>query len=190
MDQKNRQIINVAIEKFSAKGFTQTTMQEIAREAGVGKGTIYRFFRSKEDLVYGLIESAITEITDRIRSEVGKLADPVDKLRAVIRVELEYYAENRDLSKFLAREVWGYQNKFADHIRHIRATQGQILEEIIEEGMASGQLERVEPETAAAGLEGMVLATAVHWFMFREDFPGETIRHTVERIALRGMLVS
>lgn len=190
MESKNRQIIDAAIEKFSEKGFAKTTMQEIAESAGVGKGTIYRFFDSKEDMVSGLIEAAITEITGLIRERLKSVSDPVEKLLTVISVELDYYERNRDLSKFLAREVWGFQNKFADHIRNIRSNQGKLLEEIIRDGIDQKRLKEVDPETAAAAFEGMILATTVHWFMFREGFPREWIFETVKRMSLQGLLVS
>jgi len=189
MDPKNRLIIEAAIEKFSEKGFTKTTMQEIAESAGVGKGTIYRFFESKEEMVSALVEDAIAEVTSRIKSAIAEITEPVEQLKTVIDVELEYYAENRNLSKFLAREVWGFQSKFEDHIRNIRANQGKIVEDIIRQGVGQGDIKAVDPETAAAAFEGMILATTVHWFMFRESFPTVKIRETFVKMALEGLLI-
>lgn len=190
MDAKNRQIIDVAIDMFSERGFHQTTMQDIAETAGVGKGTIYRFFESKEDLISSLVEFAIEDITREIQSAIEKLSHPVEKLRSIIAVEVDYYDQHRNLAKFLVREVLGYRNKFEDHIKKIHSTRAAIVERVIQEGMDEHHLKRVNPATLAASLEGMVLASVIFWFMFSDSFPTQEIQNDIYTALFEGILVN
>ncbi len=188
MEAKNKQIIDVALEMFSKKGFQQTTVQEIAEAAGVGKGTIYRFFDSKEDLVSSLVEFAIDDVGRAVREAIADLQDPVETLRIIITTEVDYYDQHRDLAKFLIREVLGYRNTFEDHVKQIWSNWGIIVEEVVRKGLASGAFKPIDPVTAAASLEGMVLATVIYWFMFSDSFPRERVREDIFTMVFDGML--
>lgn len=188
MEEKNRKIINTAIEIFSEKGFNKTTMQEIAEEAGVGKGTIYRFFNSKEDMVSSLLEISIDEISEQISSAISPLDDPLEKMKAIIKVELDYYYANRNLARFLVREMWGYQSKFLDHIRKIRESRATTIEQIIEEGMQKNQFKTLDPQTITASLEGMILASTIYWFTFHDEYPKKQIEENINRLFFQGIL--
>jgi len=120
MHPKREKIIEAAIKMFSQQGSTSTTMQEIAEEAGVGKGTLYRYFENKEDLVSSLISFGFKEITEELESKVVNIEKTETKLRKVIETQLEFYNQHRNFCRFLTREFWGYKNKFAANIREIR----------------------------------------------------------------------
>jgi len=190
MEAKNKQIIDVAIDMFSRKGFQQTTVQEIAEAAGVGKGTIYRFFESKEDLVSSLVEFAIDDVARAIREAIRDLTDPVEKLRTIITTEVDYYDQHRNLAKFLVREVLGYRSTFEEHVKRIWSKRGTIVEEVVREGVASQAFKPIDPETAAASLEGMILATVIYWFMISDSFPKERIREDIFTMVFDGVLTA
>ncbi|MCF7805910.1 MAG: TetR/AcrR family transcriptional regulator [Candidatus Marinimicrobia bacterium] len=188
MEPKQRLIIDTAIDIFAEKGFQQTTMQEIAETAGVGKGTIYRFYSSKDDLLSSLVEFAIEDVTNEIRQALEPIDDPVEKLRAIIAVEIAYYDDHPNLAKFLIREVLGYRMKFEDHIRQIQSSRTAILEPIIQNGLDSGEFRQVNPTTIAAAIEGMILASVIQWFLLDNGFPREEIQADLETSVFRGLL--
>lgn len=188
MEAKNKQIIDVAIEMFSNKGFQQTTVQEIAEAAGVGKGTIYRFFESKEDLVSSLVEFAIDDVAGAVREAIREMSDPVEKLQTIITTEVDYYDQHRNLAKFLVREVLGYRSTFEAHVKQIWSKRGTLVEEVIRDGVASSAFKTIDPQTAAASLEGMILATVIYWFMICDAYPRQRIRDDIFTMVFDGML--
>ena len=190
MHPKREQMLEAAVDKFAQYGAESTTMQEIAQEAGVGKGTLYRYFDNKEDLISSLIETGITELIDQVQEAVADLTSPIEKLEEVIITQLEFYNSNRSFSKFLTREIWGYKDKFEQNIQKIRSNYTVIVEEIIKQGINNGDFKDVNTETAATSLIGMVNITALHWFMFKESFPVQEIKDDIINLYFEGVVKS
>jgi AcrR family transcriptional regulator len=188
MHPKKERIFAAAIETFSRKGSANTTMQEVAETAGVGKGTLYRYFDNKEDLISSLVKAGIEEMTDQVKKAVAKIKDPAEKLEKIIITQLEFYNQRRDFCRFLTREIWGCQNKFKEHIKALRKNSTALLENVIEEGIELEEFKGVDPETAAVSLNGMVNITALHWFMFQDEFPIEKIKDDIITLYFEGIL--
>ena len=189
MELKQRQIINTAIDIFAEKGFQQTTMQEIAETAGVGKGTIYRFYASKEDLLSSLVEFAIQDVSEEIRRAIKAVKQPIQKLKTIIDVEFNYYDTHRNLAKFLVREVLGYGRTIEEHIKRIHSTRSAIVEPVVKEGIVAGDFKPVNPATLAASIEGMILSTVIFWFLLEQTHSREEIQHDIYTTIFDGLLV-
>ena len=186
-EETRQKIFNAAAEKFSDQGADTATMQEIAKAAGVGKGTLYRYFENKEDLVSSLVEIGFDRITEWIEAGIKDLEDPVEKLEQAVEIQLEFYNEHRDFCKFLTRESLGYKDKFKKQIKQIRSTHTVVIEEIIKEGIEAGRFKDRDVESAAVALIGAVNITALHWFMFKEEFPVDKIKENLLDIYFEGM---
>jgi AcrR family transcriptional regulator len=89
-------IQEAAIRVISRKGMASATMQEIAEEAGVAKGTIYLYFRDREELVEKTFETAIGELHKRIDAALDGDGPFAQRLRAVITAKLAFFNENRE----------------------------------------------------------------------------------------------
>lgn len=188
MKQKREKIFNAAVKEFSEKGTTATTMKEISQKAGVGKGTLYRYFENKEDLVSSLLSYGFEQLTLEIKNRLAGFDNATEKLRQAVTVQLEYYKEHCDFCRFLTREFWGYKNKFTENIKEIRSNYTVVIEEIIEEGIEQEEFKAKDPEIAAVSLIGMVNLTALHWFMFKGEVAVEKIKEEVIDLFLAGIL--
>ena len=89
-------IQEAAIRVISRKGMASATMQEIAAEAGVAKGTIYLYFRDREELVEKTFETAIGELHKRIDAALDGEGSFAERLRAVVTAKLRFFNENRE----------------------------------------------------------------------------------------------
>ncbi|KXS43783.1 MAG: TetR family transcriptional regulator [Candidatus Frackibacter sp. T328-2] len=187
MNSKKERIFTAAIDKFSQKGSTNTTMQEIAETAGVGKGTLYRYFENKENLIYSLIQYGINKMTNQVKEKISQVELPLEKLKIIVGAQLEFYDQHQNFCKFLTREIWGYQSKFEDYIKEIRSNNTVIIENIIKDGIERGVFKELNAETAAVSLSGMINITALHWFMFQNEFPIKEIRADIIRLYLDGL---
>ncbi len=97
-------ILSAALEIFSKKGYHEATIDEIARRAGVAKGSIYRYFPSKEDLFKSLLESRLEALSEKIRVIVNSDDHIIDIIKNSIRVYMEFFDENRGFYELLFRE--------------------------------------------------------------------------------------
>jgi AcrR family transcriptional regulator len=89
-------IQEAAIRVISRKGMASATMQEIAEEAGVAKGTIYLYFRDRDELVEKTFETAIGELHKRIDAALDSEGSFAERLRAVVTAKLRFFNENRE----------------------------------------------------------------------------------------------
>lgn len=138
---KRRRILEGALKAFAKKGFYNTKVSEIAAEAGVADGTIYLYFKNKDDLLISLFEDRMEWVIDRLQAELKVIpGDAISKIKAFIQLHFALVVENRDLAEFItvelrqsAKFVKEYKNpKFADYLR--------ILQGIIEDGQREGTL--------------------------------------------------
>src|SRR5688572_18438622 len=89
-------IQEAALRVISRKGMAAATMQEIAEEAGVAKGTIYLYFRDRDELVEKTFEGAINQLIRRVDLALERMGTFEEGLRAIISAKLEFFRENRE----------------------------------------------------------------------------------------------
>lgn len=90
-DKKRKDIALVALSHFSQKGFAVTSMSQVAKSAGIGKGTIYEYFKSKDELIRFAIELYIEMIEDRVGSTLSAISNPRDRLRQYVLQVMEAF---------------------------------------------------------------------------------------------------
>src|SRR6187455_404221 len=89
-------IQDAAMRVIARKGMAAATMQEIAEEAGVAKGTIYRYFRDRDELVEKTFETAITQLIAKVESALDSGTTVEDKLRAAMTAKFSFFRENKE----------------------------------------------------------------------------------------------
>ncbi len=102
-EETRRKILTAALALFRSQGFEKTTMRDVAQRAGVATGAAYYYFDSKEALVLAFYEQAAQEIGPLARKAAEPVKGLAAKLREVIFVKLDYFAENRDVLRALLR---------------------------------------------------------------------------------------
>src|SRR2546423_14615719 len=86
---KRAAILRAAIDVFAGRGFFNAQVADVARAAGVAAGTVYLYFRGKDDLLVSIFERTMNEAIGEARACLAPLSDPLDKLHAIARVHLE-----------------------------------------------------------------------------------------------------
>src|SRR5262245_25401245 len=132
-------ILNAALALFRRKGFEQTTMREIATEAGVSLGNTYYYFESKETLVMAFYERAHMELPSRVGATVAQTKGLEEQLSAILDAKFAYFAPNRAFLGALFRHAADPANPlspFSTETRHIReADQQQFVQALEDSGM-------------------------------------------------------
>ena len=129
-------ILNAALALFRRKGFEQTTMREIAEEAGVSLGNAYYYFESKETLVMAFYERAHMELPSHVRAAVVPATGLEEQLTAIINAKLAYFAPNRAFLGALFRHAADPANPlspFSTETRHIREADQQHFAQALED---------------------------------------------------------
>ena len=161
---------------FARHGFFAARVSEIAKEAGVADGTIYLYFKSKDDLLISLFENRMKQVNDALRAAIAP-CPPHDQLRAFIRTYLRLVHEEpaaaevltielRQSSKFMKE----YENpEFAEFLR--------LLGGIIAAGQQRGELDATIPaQVAARMIFGMLDELALSWVLSRKPKKFDIVR--------------
>ncbi|MGH9441332.1 MAG: TetR/AcrR family transcriptional regulator [Thermoanaerobaculia bacterium] len=159
-ESKQSEILAAASRVFAARQYHEVLCDEIAQEAGVGKGTIYRYFRTKEDLYFATILQGYEAINHSLASAITAETSPEKRLERIARELFEYFWDRRSFysllyrneQRFLAQE--GRLKKNREHLV-------KIVEQTIREGVESGQFRQVDTKTAAEMFLGMIRAINV-----------------------------
>lgn len=104
-DPRRARILTTARDVFARQGFRRAEVKTIAKEAGVGKATIYQFFPSKDTLLLTVVEENLTAIRDLVLRELLSAAPPLVRLANLCRVVARFLEQERDFSRLLIQEA-------------------------------------------------------------------------------------
>jgi TetR/AcrR family fatty acid metabolism transcriptional regulator len=137
--EKYYSMLNAGGVVFARLGFYKATISQIAAEAGVADGTIYLYFKNKDDILYQFMNYKSGRFFETMRQAVDG-TDPADiKLRKLIRCHLKEFQSDRDMAVIFQSEV-RYRRDVAPHIKDISKIYFDLLTEIIEQGQNDGIL--------------------------------------------------
>lgn len=108
-EQKKRQtkkaILNAAIHLFGTKGFEETSIDELAQHAGIGKGTVYSYFRTKREILYAFCEEELEHIRQELTRKTQEDTSLLDQLLTIYVGEFKYISKNREFGRLFLREI-------------------------------------------------------------------------------------
>ena len=141
-NHKYHQILEAAIKVFAQQGFHQSTVAQIAKEAGVADGTIYLYFKNKDDILVQFFNYKTKQVFASFRMEVARAESSLDKLRYLIRRHLEEFQRNREMA--VVYQVETHQNsRLAElQIREMSKMYRDIISEIVEQGQQEGSIRK------------------------------------------------
>jgi TetR/AcrR family fatty acid metabolism transcriptional regulator len=168
---KRDAILRAAIDTFAARGFFSAQVADVARAAGVAAGTVYLYFRGKDDLLISIFERTMTEAIAEGRDTVGILSDPVERLREIARLHLGRLGRDRNLAVVFQVEL-RQSTKFMERFSstQLREYLG-IIRDVIADGQAQGAFRRgVNPTLAAKLFFGALDEMATNWILSRRRY--------------------
>ena len=139
---KYHQILEAAIKVFAEQGFHQATISQIAREAGVADGTIYLYFKNKEDIMVNFFGYKTKEVFGRFREEVDKADNARDKLRLLIKRHLEEFQRDRNMAVLYQTETRRFSRMCEEQIREMSKLYLDLVSEIVESGQDEGLMRK------------------------------------------------
>jgi TetR/AcrR family fatty acid metabolism transcriptional regulator len=135
---KRAVILDAALKTFVKRGYPETKVAEIASEAGVAEGTLYNYFRSKEDLLLALFDEKWNQIINEIKDKISRLDDPNDKLKAIFSLVVVMFKKNRQLAELFMIDI-KQSSIFLNNYTINRIVEFlDLIEEILNEGKRKG----------------------------------------------------
>jgi AcrR family transcriptional regulator len=177
---RRRQLVELAEQLFAERGFARTSMEELARRAGVTKPVIYELFESKDGLFRACVDRAIERMANSVVEAFRSETEPEARLRAGGLAFLRFARDNR-----VAWDLMGMQGRFAAEAQAVRRDQAQLIRglmtEIAPEGTDARELEAVAYAVNSA-YEG-----AAHWLWEHPDTPVEQVADWIVALLLPGL---
>ena len=141
-NHKYNQILEAAIKVFARQGFHQSTVAQIAKEAGVADGTIYLYFKNKDDILVQFFNYKTKLVFDSFRTEVARADSSLDKLRYLIRRHLEEFQRNREMAVVYQVETHQSSRLAEAQIKEMSKMYRDLISEIVEQGQQEGTIRK------------------------------------------------
>ncbi|MFD2419628.1 TetR/AcrR family transcriptional regulator [Amycolatopsis pigmentata] len=180
-----QKLFEAVLRLAGRRGLVGLTVDDIAAEAGVAKGTVYYNFGSKDNLIDALLRYGVGLLADRLRAAAD--GDPAAALESMVDAGLAFIAEYRGFSQILVSELWRTPGQWHETLTLLREEILSIVKEQLRRVADAGLLrEDIDIPTAAAGLFGTLLVLALDWQTFRPERTRDEVLGSVMHLA-RGL---
>jgi len=168
---KRDAILRAATDVFAERGYFNAQVADVARAAGVAAGTVYLYFRSKDDLLVSIFEKTMREAIQEGRASVEPLKDPIERLAAIARVHLDRMGRDRSLAVVFQvelRQSTKFMERFSSTL--LREYLG-VIRAIIVDGQKTGVFRKeINPTLAAKLFFGGLDEMATNWVLSRRKY--------------------
>jgi TetR/AcrR family fatty acid metabolism transcriptional regulator len=186
---KREAILRAAIKIFADKGYFNSKVADIAATAGVADGTVYLYFKNKDDVLHSIFDRTMAEFIAEGRRELEMIDNAKDKLQRIAELHLERLGADRDLAIVFQIELRGstkFMEEFSaagfhDYLEVIRST--------IEEGQSAGEFRKdLKPIVAAKIFYGALDEMVTNWVLTKRKYQLENMANEVLKILFGGIL--
>ena len=187
MNKTKRKIFEISMKLFAKKGYDATSIEEITATVGVAKGTLYYHFSSKEEIFNFLVEEGMKLLKNSIDIKIAKVDTTIDKLRAVILIQIKIIKKYEDFMTIVLSQIWGNEPRNIlckeKVIEYIKA-----IENIIQEGMAKGEIIQGDASIMASGIFGLTCSSLIYRIKTKEELDANKLYKEFDNSILRGII--
>lgn len=139
-NNKRQRILKAATQVFARHGFYKSKIAEIAKRAAVADGTIYLYFKNKDDLLISLFEDEMNQVIQKMKEEVNKVGGFENKIRTFIQVHLDLVSRNKELAEVLQIELRQSHKFMKEYMGTKLNDYLNIISGIISQGQRNGEV--------------------------------------------------
>ena len=186
---KRAAILNAATGVFAEKGFFNSKVADIAKAAGVADGTVYLYFKNKDDVLHSIFDRAMEEFIGDGRRELELLSKPEDKLRRIAELHLERLGADREMAIVFQVELRG-SIKFMQEFSAAGFSEYlDIIRKTIEEGQKDGVFRTdLKPVVCAKIFYGALDEMVTNWIISNKSYQLAPMANEVLKIFFGGVL--
>ncbi len=180
---KEELIRRAAIRVFARKGFHRARAEEIAEEAGVAVGTIYNYFKSKEDLLLAIFQREFDQEMDLYQSLEKRGLSVSERIRAILQAHFARLRDEHGLGKVLVRERFNWSGEIAGRLLELHRGMLERIEGLIQEGVDQGWVRSCNPQIVAPALFAIVESIGACAMAYPEMEEGGILENAPEELA-------
>ncbi len=185
---KYQRILDSAVAVFAEKGFHSARIADIAERAGVADGTVYLYFKNKDEILMTAIHTAFDVFVARARAEMAQIASPSQRLRRLAQMHLEALGSNRNLAVVFQMELRQSARFLAPFSHQHMVDYFELVRASIREGQASGLFRPGLNEKIAANcFFGAIDEMVTSWVLAEKEYPLANTADSVADIILLGL---
>lgn len=182
-------ILAAAVCVFSQKGFHKAKVDEIAKRAGVGKGTIYLYFDDKSQLFAAAVAEGIETIISQLREELESDLPFLQHLERLVEKNVSLYLKYGDLTKIFHSEISnGITRKTRIQIEEVRNRYIEFIADTLEDGHRRGYIRGVDFNLAAVGIVGFLDSLCNHQLRNKDRVDKESLHDTIFKMLTMGLV--
>lgn len=181
-------IVDASVKLFSELGYHRTSMDDIAKEANVAKGTLYYHFSGKGELFETIVTDGFQMLKDQIGQVLSENQPPEQQIRSIVQRHVELFLQYSELVHIIANEITnGIEPEILERITGLKNKYIDFLSDILRQGHEDGELNKLHYELAAAGLIGMIESASMY-FIKQGKGTREELHETINTIVLPALL--
>ncbi len=186
---RKNQILDAATKVFVRQGFQHARMDDIVEESGLSKGTLYWYFKSKEDIINAILHRLFTgdiehlesllqaggTASERLMQLTGDRVRGLQRMSSLVPIIFEFYA-------VAVHQQWVKQfiNEYFQHFR-------TLLEELIQQGIDSGEFHQVNARNTAISFASLYDGLTLHWMIDPQSVQWEVLSENAVPLLLEGL---
>ncbi|HEY3374431.1 MAG TPA: TetR/AcrR family transcriptional regulator [Candidatus Aquicultor sp.] len=182
-------IMASAAQVFDEKGFHEASIQDIADNAGIAKGTVYYYVDKKEDLLLMLLRFGKTRAFSKIDKALAKADTASGKLEAIIRTHLKAIKTVGPVIPFFVQNIMINDSRAKETITGLREDYLALVGSVIDEGIQSGEFRQVNTRKSAIAVMGLIIGQLVQYKAFNGKINAKDIADTTLDLVLHSLRV-
>jgi AcrR family transcriptional regulator len=189
-ETRREQILATATEVFARRGFECAEVQEVADALGVGKGTVYRYGRSKEELFLAATDRAMRQLSEAVDSATAQHTSPLERIRAGIRAYLEFFDARPEFVELLIQERAAFRDrKKPTYFEHREANIGR-WRELYRDLIAGGIVRNIPVDRITDVISQLVYGTMFTNFFLRREKEAARQADDIIDVVFNGILTA
>jgi len=191
LNGKYEAILRASIKVFASGGFFNSKVADVAREAGVADGTVYLYFKNKDDILVSIFNHVMDEALARGKQQLKAVSDPVEKLKRIVYAHLDRLGSDRDLAIVFQVELRS-STKFMEQFSATKVAEYlELIRQVISEGQQRGVFRRnLNTTIASKVLFGALDEMATNWVLSRKRYNLVSTADAVVDLVLNGVAVN
>jgi len=189
ISDKREAILRAAIKVFARKGYFNSKVADIAGEAGIADGTVYLYFKSKDEILHSIFDRAMAEFIEDGRKELESIEYPAERLRKIAELHLEKLGADRDLAVVFQVELRGSTKFMQEFSAAGFAEYLGIIRQTIENGQKNGAFRTdLKPIVGAKILYGAIDEMVTNWILSKKAYALAPMADEVMKVFLGGLI--